>query len=328
MQHGFEATSMRLLTSTARVNLAAVNYHFGSKDALIEALFHRRLDPMNAERIAALDALEQQAGEQPLAPEQIIRAFIGASLRMIEDAKGGGRNFIRLLGRDLYRAGEADPGPDRPAPRARHGALQGRLRQGAARGPARRAGLAHALHVRHAVVHPGGDRHGAAYRRLQARGPLRRAAARGAPGRVPLPPACSRRCRSTATSGKPPRQEETRHARIHHRLRRRPGSRAGFRRAAAPGRDQRSAARRCIAASCRTCRRPSARRSTPARSGGTATCSPAVRTGTSCSPCRRRSSRPRSRPSSTARARSCARCATTGRSPTSARTCRRTCGSS
>ena len=99
MQHGFEATSMRLLTSTARVNLAAVNYHFGSKDALIEALFQRRLDPMNAERVAALDALEQQAGGQPLAPEQIIRAFIGASLRMIEDAKGGGRNFIRLLGR-------------------------------------------------------------------------------------------------------------------------------------------------------------------------------------------------------------------------------------
>jgi AcrR family transcriptional regulator len=99
MQHGFEATSMRLLTSTARVNLAAVNYHFGSKDALIEALFRRRLDPMNAERVAALDALEQQADGQPLAPEQIIRTFIGASLRMIEDAKGGGRNFIRLLGR-------------------------------------------------------------------------------------------------------------------------------------------------------------------------------------------------------------------------------------
>jgi AcrR family transcriptional regulator len=99
MQHGFEATSMRLLTSTARVNLAAVNYHFGSKDALIEALFQRRLDPMNAARIAALDALEQQAGGEPLAPEQIIRAFIGASLRMIEDANGGGRNFIRLLGR-------------------------------------------------------------------------------------------------------------------------------------------------------------------------------------------------------------------------------------
>jgi AcrR family transcriptional regulator len=93
MLHGFEGTSMRLLTAKAGVNLAAVNYHFGSKDALIEALFRRRLDPMNEERIAALDRLEDCSAEN------IIRAFIGPSLRLIEDAKGGGRNFIRLLGR-------------------------------------------------------------------------------------------------------------------------------------------------------------------------------------------------------------------------------------
>jgi len=99
MLHGFEGTSMRHLTSRAEVNLAAVNYHFGSKDALIEAVFRRRLDPMNAERIAALDALEKEAGSRPLDPETIIRAFVGPSLRLIEDAKGGGRNFIRLLGR-------------------------------------------------------------------------------------------------------------------------------------------------------------------------------------------------------------------------------------
>ncbi|MGE5128660.1 MAG: TetR/AcrR family transcriptional regulator [Sphingomonadaceae bacterium] len=99
MQHGFEATSMRLLTSTAGVNLAAVNYHFGSKDALIEALFRRRLDPMNAERVAALDQLEREAAGAPLPPERIIRVFVRPSLRMIEDTAGGGRNFIRLLGR-------------------------------------------------------------------------------------------------------------------------------------------------------------------------------------------------------------------------------------
>jgi AcrR family transcriptional regulator len=93
MQHGFEGTSMRQLTSRAQVNLAAVNYHFGSKDALIEAVFRRRLDPMNAARVEALERVEV------LSPENIIRAFIGPSLRLIEDAKGGGRNFIRLLGR-------------------------------------------------------------------------------------------------------------------------------------------------------------------------------------------------------------------------------------
>jgi AcrR family transcriptional regulator len=99
MLHGFEGTSMRELTSSAGVNLAAVNYHFGSKDALVEAVFRRRLDPMNAARIAALEALEGDAKGRPLAPEAVIRAFIGPSLKMIEDAKGGGRNFIRLLGR-------------------------------------------------------------------------------------------------------------------------------------------------------------------------------------------------------------------------------------
>ena len=99
MQHGFEGASMRMLTAKAGVNLAAVNYHFGSKDALIEAVFHRRLDRMNVERIAELERLEQAAAGAPLVAEAIIRAFIGTSLRMIEDARGGGRNFIRLLGR-------------------------------------------------------------------------------------------------------------------------------------------------------------------------------------------------------------------------------------
>jgi AcrR family transcriptional regulator len=97
MQHGFEGTSMRLLTAKASVNLAAVNYHFGSKDALVEALFRRRLDPMNASRIAELDKLE--ASERSPSSEAIIRAFISPGLRLLEDSRGGGRNFVRLLGR-------------------------------------------------------------------------------------------------------------------------------------------------------------------------------------------------------------------------------------
>src|SRR5512134_4200721 len=104
MQQGFGGTSMRLLTSKAGVNLAAVNYHFGSKDALIEAVFRRRLDPMNTARIAALEALETAGAPDA---DAIIRAFVGASLRMLEDAKGGGRNFIRLLGRTYTEPAKA-----------------------------------------------------------------------------------------------------------------------------------------------------------------------------------------------------------------------------
>ena len=97
MQHGFEATSMRLLTAKAGVNLAAVNYHFGSKHALVEAVFRRRLDPMNQARLAELQTLEARPGQA--ASEEIIRAFLSPTLKLVEDAKGGGRNFIRLLGR-------------------------------------------------------------------------------------------------------------------------------------------------------------------------------------------------------------------------------------
>ncbi len=104
MQHGFGGTSMRLLTAKAGVNLAAVNYHFGSKHALVEALFRRRLDPMNQARIAELEKLEASGSPSP---EAIIRAFVAPSLRLIEDAKGGGRNFIRLLGRTYTEPAKA-----------------------------------------------------------------------------------------------------------------------------------------------------------------------------------------------------------------------------
>jgi AcrR family transcriptional regulator len=83
------------------VNLAAVNYHFGSKDALIEALFRRRLDPMNAERIAALDRLED------FSAENIIRRFIRAQPPPDRGRQGGGRNFIRLLGRTYTEPAKA-----------------------------------------------------------------------------------------------------------------------------------------------------------------------------------------------------------------------------
>ncbi len=62
MEHGFEATSLRLITAAAGVNLAAANYHFGSKEELFQAVLTRRLDPMNQERVALLDRFEQRSG--------------------------------------------------------------------------------------------------------------------------------------------------------------------------------------------------------------------------------------------------------------------------
>ena len=58
MEHGFEATSLRSITAAAGVNLAAVNYHFGSKEELFQSVLTRRLDPMNHARLALLTRLE------------------------------------------------------------------------------------------------------------------------------------------------------------------------------------------------------------------------------------------------------------------------------
>ena len=75
MEHGFEATSLRQLTSTAGVNLASVNYHFGSKEELFTAVLTRRLDPMNQERIELLEGYEKEAQGKAVSCEKIISAY-------------------------------------------------------------------------------------------------------------------------------------------------------------------------------------------------------------------------------------------------------------
>ena len=65
---GYHATSLRVITTAATVNLAAVNYHFGSKEALLEAVIVRRLSPLNEVRLGKLEALlkkAKQANEVP-----------------------------------------------------------------------------------------------------------------------------------------------------------------------------------------------------------------------------------------------------------------------
>lgn len=99
VEHGFEATSMRMITGRAGVNLASVNYHFGSKEALIHEVFRRRLAWLNIERLRALERAEAEAKGAPLKPHQIVEAFFGVSLRMAADTEHGGHTFMRLLGR-------------------------------------------------------------------------------------------------------------------------------------------------------------------------------------------------------------------------------------
>ena len=94
-QRGFEGASLRQLTAAAGVNLAAVNYHFGSKEKLVEQVFRRRLDALNAQRLAAL-AKVKESGNDRL--EDTLDAFIRPALELSHEDNNGSL-FMRVLAR-------------------------------------------------------------------------------------------------------------------------------------------------------------------------------------------------------------------------------------
>ncbi|WP_354674840.1 TetR/AcrR family transcriptional regulator [Cupriavidus alkaliphilus] len=96
---GYEATSLRQVTSRAIVNLAAVNYHFRSKDIMMHAVLSRRLDPLNARRLALLDACEARWPGHAIRCEHVMGALFVPALQMARDPAVGGPSFLRLLGR-------------------------------------------------------------------------------------------------------------------------------------------------------------------------------------------------------------------------------------
>jgi AcrR family transcriptional regulator len=95
---GIEATSLRTITAEAGVNLAAVNYHFQSKDALVTAVIMRRVGPVNEQRLALLEACEREAGDGPLPLERVMDAFVRP---VVEIYGSRAREFAPMLGR-LY----------------------------------------------------------------------------------------------------------------------------------------------------------------------------------------------------------------------------------
>lgn len=79
---GYDACSLRTLTQRAHVNLAAVHYHFGSKEDLARAVISRRLQPCNEERLRRLDLAVTAAAPRAPAPRDILRALLEPPLRL------------------------------------------------------------------------------------------------------------------------------------------------------------------------------------------------------------------------------------------------------
>jgi len=93
-EQGYGATSLRQIIGGAGVNLAAVHYHFGSKEHLLEAVFARRIERVNRERLEMLDRVEA-AGEPTL--EQVLEALVAPTLAVARDPER--RIFVKIMAR-------------------------------------------------------------------------------------------------------------------------------------------------------------------------------------------------------------------------------------
>jgi AcrR family transcriptional regulator len=108
VEHGFDGTSLRMLTTAARANLAAVHYHFGGKEELFRAMLAARFDALNDERIALLAQYEKRSAGRALECETILGALFRPCLQLAREARaqGAGVDLLRLIGRAYV-----DPSP-------------------------------------------------------------------------------------------------------------------------------------------------------------------------------------------------------------------------
>jgi AcrR family transcriptional regulator len=96
-ERGYAATSLRHVIAEAGVNLAAVHYHFGSKEELLDAVVLRNATPVNEARLAQLDRVEAEAGSNPPDVEKILECFLIPTAMVARHNPG----FVRLMGRML-----------------------------------------------------------------------------------------------------------------------------------------------------------------------------------------------------------------------------------
>lgn len=97
-EYGFAETSLRTITAKADVNLAAVNYHFGSKKALIQAVFERFLTPFSQMIESGLDRHQKESPQTPLSVEEILQNVARAIAGVSQGDRRRLSIFMRLAG--------------------------------------------------------------------------------------------------------------------------------------------------------------------------------------------------------------------------------------
>lgn len=102
-EHGVDGVSLRELTLTAGVNLAAVNYHFGSKEGVLAELFARSSKPIVKWRLELLDKVRRDADGRPVL-EDVLEAFLRPAL---QSGRRQNASFVQLRARLALERDEA-----------------------------------------------------------------------------------------------------------------------------------------------------------------------------------------------------------------------------
>lgn len=108
-ERGFEAVSVRDITKRAGMNIASINYHFGSRDGLVAGVMIRYITPINDERLARIEALERRWSGKSVPLEEILDAFVRPLATQVRKSELSERLFLKLVGRMFGEQASAMP---------------------------------------------------------------------------------------------------------------------------------------------------------------------------------------------------------------------------
>ncbi len=98
-EKGFDGTAIREITRAANVNVAAIHYHYGSKDEVLRGVTDRIVGPLNDRRFELLDSAVADAQPHPPSIEAILNAFIRPDIETLQELHKRGPTVAHFLGR-------------------------------------------------------------------------------------------------------------------------------------------------------------------------------------------------------------------------------------